>query len=139
VAYEKSGQQALAQTDFAKATALAKRPAGLNNLCWALATADVALASAHDDCNAAVAKAPTDVAVLDSQGFVLMRLGRYDQAIAAYDAGLKLDPLEADSLYGRGICELRVGKKARGRSDIKAATALSFWVADEFAHYGVQP
>jgi tetratricopeptide (TPR) repeat protein len=68
-----------------------------------------------------------------------MRLGRYDQAIAAYDAGLKIDPLEPDSLYGRGICELRTGKKERGSADIKAATALSFWVADEFAHYGVQP
>jgi tetratricopeptide (TPR) repeat protein/transglutaminase-like putative cysteine protease len=139
VAYEKSGQHALAKADFAKATALAKRPGALNNLCWTLATANVALTSALEDCNAAVANAPAEAALLDSRGFVLMRLGRYDQAIASYDAGLKVDPLEADSLYGRGICELRTGKKERGHADIKAAAALSFYVADEFAHYGVQP
>jgi tetratricopeptide (TPR) repeat protein/transglutaminase-like putative cysteine protease len=139
IAYEKGGQTALAQADFTKALALAKLPGELNNLCWFLATADISLASALDDCNAALAKDPTSLAALDSRGFVLMRLGRYDQAIASYDAALKLNPLEADSLYGRGICELRTGRENRGHADIKAATALSFSVADEFAHYGVQP
>lgn len=139
VAYTKSGQQALAQADLGKALSLAKLPGELNNLCWTLATSNVALASALDDCNAALDKDPTLTAALDSRGFVLMRLGRYDQAIAAYDSALRLDPLEADSLYGRGICELRTGKERRGQSDIRAATALSFSVAGEFAHYGVQP
>lgn len=139
IAYEKSGQPALAQADFAKVTAQVKLPGQLNNLCWVLATADVSLTSALDDCNAALAKDPTMVQGLDSRGFVLMRLGRYDEAIASYDSALKLNPIEPDSLYGRGICELRTGKKERGRADIKAAAALSFSVADEFAHYGVQP
>jgi tetratricopeptide (TPR) repeat protein/transglutaminase-like putative cysteine protease len=139
IAYEKAGQMALAQADFTKALAQAKQPGALNNVCWELATADVTLASALDDCNAALAKQPDLVAALDSRGFVLMRLGRYDQAIASYDAALKRDPLEADSLYGRGICELRSGRKSRGRADIRAATSLSYAVADEFAHYGVQP
>jgi tetratricopeptide (TPR) repeat protein/transglutaminase-like putative cysteine protease len=139
IAYDKAGQAALAQADFTKATALATRPAQLNNLCWSLATANVALTNALDDCNAAVAKAPTLVAALDSRGFVLMRLGRYDQAIASYDSALKLNPVEIDSLYGRGICELRSGKKPLGDADIREATSLSYSVADEFAHYGVQP
>lgn len=139
IAYQKAGQAALAQSDFTQALAQAKEPAALNNVCWDLATADVSLASALDDCNAALAKEPALVAALDSRGFVLMRLGRYDQAIASYDSALKLDPLEADSLYGRGICELRAGKRSRGRADIKAAMAISYSVADEFAHYGVRP
>ena len=139
IAYEKAGQAVLAQADFARALAQAKQPGTLNNVCWELATADVALASALADCDAALAKEPALVAALDSRGFVLMRLGRYDQAIASYDSALKLDPLQADSLYGRGICELRAGKKRRGRADIEAATALSYGVADEFAHYGVRP
>jgi tetratricopeptide (TPR) repeat protein/transglutaminase-like putative cysteine protease len=139
IAYEKAGQAALARADFAKALTQAKQPGALNNVCWELATADVSLTSALDDCNAALAKEPALVAALDSRGFVLMRLRRYDQAIASYTSALKLDPLQADSLYGRGICELRAGKKSRGRADIKAATALSYAVADEFAHYGVRP
>lgn len=139
IAHEKAGRTALAQADFAKALAQAKQPGQLNNLCWELATADVSLASALDDCNAAIAKAPMMVEALDSRGFVLMRLGRYPQAIASYDSALKRDPLLADSLYGRGICELRTGRGRRGRADIRAATAISYRVPDEFAHYGVQP
>ncbi|HZT00837.1 MAG TPA: tetratricopeptide repeat protein [Steroidobacteraceae bacterium] len=139
IAYEKAGKTALAQADFSKAHALAKQPGELNNICWNLATHDVSLASALDDCNAAVAKAPASYPALDSRGFVLMRLGRYKEAIASYDSALKLNPLEANSLYGRGVCELRAGQKARGRADIKKATALSYAVADQFAHYGIEP
>lgn len=139
IAYEKAGQTALAQADFAKALAQAKEPGALNNVCWNLATANVSLASALEDCNAALAKAPALAPALDSRGFVLMRLGRYDEAIASYDSAIKLAPLEADSLYGRGVCELRTGRKSRGRADIRAATAISYAVADEFAHYGVRP
>lgn len=139
IAYEKAGESALAKADLDKALAQAKGADELNTLCWELATSDVSLASALEDCNAAIAKEPSNAAVLDSQGFVLMRLGRYDQAIAAYDAALKNDPVQPDSLYGRGVCELRTGEERRGKADIKAATALSFSVADEFAHYGVSP
>lgn len=139
IAYQKAGQTALARADLAKGLAQAKSPGTLNNVCWELATADVSLATALDECNAALAKDPTLIPALDSRGFVLMRLGRYDEAIASYDSALKLVPRAADSLYGRGICELRAGKRSQGDGDIRAATALSFTVADEFAHYGVRP
>lgn len=139
IAYGKAGQAALAQADFAKAQAEARQWGELNTICWELATHGVSLTSALDDCNAAIAKKPTAAAALDSRGFVLTRLGRYDQAIASYDSALKLDPLNVHSLYGRGICELRTGKERQGHADIEAATALSFSIADEFAHYGVQP
>lgn len=138
VAYDKGGRTALAQADFSKALE-GKRPAALNSVCWELATADISLATALDACNAAIAKAPTSSDIIDSRGFVLMRLGRYHQAIAAYDAALKLNPLQTSSLYGRGICELRLGERKRGQADITKATALGWAVADEFAHYGVRP
>ena len=138
IAYDKAGQSALAQADLRQGQSQAKQWDELNNVCWELATHDVSLASALDDCNAAVAK-KANYAVLDSRGFVLMRLGRYDEAIASYDAALKLDPLDPNSLYGRGICELHSGQENRGHADITEATIVSFSVADEFAHYGVQP
>lgn len=140
IAYQKGGQTALAQADFAKSLAQSQDDASqLNALCWDLATAGVSLDSALADCHAAVAKRPQEAAFQDSLGFVLLRLQRWPAAIAAYDAALKLDPVEVDSLYGRGICELRTGQKNRGHDDIKAAKGLSFSVADEFAHYGVRP
>jgi tetratricopeptide (TPR) repeat protein len=140
IAYEKAGKDALARADFAKSLEHAKHDAvGLNNLCWDLAVAGVSLDSALADCNAAVAKRPQQAHFQDSLGFVLLRLHRYPDAIAAYDTALKLNPLQADSLYGRGICELRTGKEKEGHADIKAATTLSFNTADQFAHAGVSP
>lgn len=139
IAYEKAGQTALADEDFTDAGEQAKLPAQLNNICWTLATHQVSLESALEDCNAALARQPGNPALLDSRGFVLLRLAQYDKAIADYDAALRINPLLPSSRYGRGICELRTGKKAQGRADIRAATALSFRVADDFTHYGVQP
>lgn len=139
IAYERAGETALARADFTRALALAKQAGPLNNICWELATAGLSLDKALDACNAAIAEGPVFPAVLDSRGFVLMRLGHYHQAIASYDAALRLSPLQANSLYGRGICELRVGRILRGRADMRAATELSPRVADEFAHYGVRP
>lgn len=139
IAYEKTGQASRAQADLTKAVADAKHPAELNNICWDLATARVSLDSALADCKAAVGKRPQEVSFQDSLGFVLLRLHQYPAAIDAYNAALKLDPLQIHSLYGRGICELRSGNEQRGHADIEAAEALSLGVADEFAHYGVQP
>lgn len=139
IAYEKAGQNAQAQADFAKASAQAKHAAEFNNMCWDLAAARVSLDSALADCKTAVGKSPHEVSFQDSLGFVLLQLHRYPAAIDAYDVALKLDPMQAHSWYGRGICELRSGDGKRGNADIRAAEVLSFTVADEFAHYGVQP
>jgi tetratricopeptide (TPR) repeat protein/transglutaminase-like putative cysteine protease len=139
IAYQKAGQSALASQDLANAEKASRDPDELNRLCWDLATAGVSLDSALQDCNSALAKDPQRSFIHDSLGFVLLRLQRYPAAIAAYDDALKLQPLQADSLYGRGICELRTGRTNRGRADIRAATALSYQVADQFAHFGVTP
>jgi tetratricopeptide (TPR) repeat protein/transglutaminase-like putative cysteine protease len=139
IAYEKAGQTALAATDFAGAQARAKYPVQLNDVCWFLATAGLSFDSALADCKAAVGKKPQSVSFQDSLGFVLLRLHQYPAAIAAYDAALRLDPLQTDSLYGRGICELRSGDISRGHADIEEAKGMSLRIADEFAHYGVKP
>lgn len=139
IAYQKSGQSALAQRDLAKALKQSPEPDELNNLCWRLATAGVSLESALEDCESAVGRKPKEGAFQDSLGFVLLRLQRYAGAITAYDAALKLNSLDPNSLYGRGICELREGDVPEGDRDIKAAKALSYLVASEFAHYGVKP
>lgn len=52
---------------------------------------------------------------------------------------LRLDPIKPDSLYGRGICQLRADKARAGNRDIDAANMLSYGVADQSAHYGASP
>ena len=63
---------------------------------------------------------------------------RLDDAIADYDAALKLSPKLAGSLYGRGLARLRKGNTDDGNADIAAAKAIQSDVAEEFARYGVK-
>lgn len=139
IAYEKLGNNLLAKKDLVTAQATAKNPESLNNMCWELATAGVLLTTALGNCNAALSKVSRDAPTLDSRGFVLLRLKHYGNAISSYDNALKINPWLSTALYGRGICELRLGKTAAGHADIRTAMAMSYIVADEFAHYGIHP
>jgi len=81
--------------------------------------------------------APGDPGTLDSRGFVYLKLGRFSQAIADYDAALAGNPRESGSLYGRGLARLRSQDTEGGRADLAAAKALDPAVAEEFARYGL--
>jgi tetratricopeptide (TPR) repeat protein len=76
--------------------------------------------------------------VLDSRGFVYLKLGDYDRAIADYDAALKNNPKIAYSLYGRGVAKLKKGDNDSGNSDIAAAKAINPDSAEDFVRYGVK-
>jgi tetratricopeptide (TPR) repeat protein/transglutaminase-like putative cysteine protease len=137
-AYTKAGQTAPALKDFAE---LRTRAAGsaeaLNNLCWTQATLGVALEAALDDCAAALKIAPNSPHIADSKGFVLLRLGRPKEAVAAYDEALGLRTQHPESLYGRGLAKLKLGMTAEGEADLAAALALRGDLGTEFAGYGV--
>ena len=139
IAYAKTDQSALSEADFTAARRFATDAAALNDMCWTMGTSGVALAMALDDCDAALAKAPAARAIIDSRAFVLLRLARYDDAITAYDAALRIRPKNADSLYGRGIAKRRRGDIDAGAADIKAALAADADIAATFANYGVTP
>jgi tetratricopeptide (TPR) repeat protein len=133
------GQGAAAQADFAAARDATSNATELNNVCWHLATHNVALQTALDDCNAALAKDPKHVQAWDSKGFVLLRIGRYDAAVAAYDAALALSPQLPHSLFGRGVARHRLGKQKEGEADIKAALRADDSIDKQFAAYGLTP
>ena len=70
---------------------------------------------------------------------VHLRLNRLDDALADYDAALKLNAKKAYSLYGRGIAKLRRGDAAGGQADIAAGIAISPDIGQVFARWGVKP
>ena len=74
---------------------------------------------------------------LGTRGLVLLKLGRFDEAIADYDAGLEVYAKSPISLYGRGVARRRKGDVASGDADIAAAKALQANVADVVARWGV--
>lgn len=139
VAESRAGSADKAEKDFAAARALDTSPEAANEMCWTKVTSGVALQSALEDCNAALAKKPDEAAYLDSRGLVQMRLGNYDAAIADYDKALAKNPKQAASLYGRGVAYARKGDKARSDADIQAAQKISTWTKVEFDSYGLHP
>jgi TonB family protein len=137
IVYAKSGQPALAERDFAAARAIATGATALNSICWRKATAGVALDTALAECDAAVAEARNQPAIIDSRGFVLLRLARYEEAIACYDSALRIRPFSADSLYGRGLAKRRHGQSEEASADIGKALLVDAHVAERFADYGL--
>ncbi len=141
-AYAAAGQADKARESFAEgrgyAAAMHSAPY-FNDLCYSATKVDFDLDTALADCNRAVSLAPQHSNILDSLGFVQLRLGHFADAIATYDQVLALDPHARLSLYGRGIARLRLGDKTGSQADIAAAVQLDDGVADEFQAMGMKP
>ena len=58
------------------------------------------------------------------RGGVLLRLGKYDEAIQSYDQSIKLAPKWADSFYHRACAYAGKGDKANVFADLKQAIEL---------------
>ncbi|MFN3858534.1 MAG: DUF3857 domain-containing protein [Caulobacter sp.] len=135
----RQGKAEAAMADFAAARTLAAKDATkLNNLCWAQATNNVALEAALGDCDAGLRLEPRSVHMLDSRGFVLMRMGRFAESIADYDKALGIRPDEPMSLFGRGLARIGAGDKAGGEADLAAARKLDPKVDEDFAEFGLK-
>lgn len=138
IAYARSGDMAHAEADFEQARKDAEvAPGLLNDICYAKATANVALNRALDECSAALAKQPDAIAIMDSKAFVLLRLGRNDEAIALFDKVLAKSPKMAASLYGRAVARAHKGDKGRAQADRDAALKFNPDVQKQFEGYGV--
>src|SRR3974390_237647 len=95
-------------------------------------------ALADKDVAAARAKAQSPSA-LNNLCWTLATAGVELEAIAAYDAALRVSPTQAMSLYGRGVAKHRKGDSSGGDADIRAAVDLNAHVAKRFADFGLQP
>ncbi|HRF07765.1 MAG TPA: tetratricopeptide repeat protein [Xanthobacteraceae bacterium] len=126
--------------DFSTAIILAPdHPEAHNGRCWLRATFGRELPEALDDCNNAIKIISDDPDFLDSRGFVYFRMRRYDDAIADYNAALKIAPQKAHSLFGRGLAKLGKGDQAGSAADIAAAKAINADIAARYESYGVRP
>ena len=137
VALELAGRKNDADKEYDALVARSPSSVDLNNMCWRKAVANVQLTRALDECDKSIA-ALDQAATHDSRAFVLLRLGRFDDAIKEYDLVLAGGDI-VSALYGRSIAYARVGKKAESDADVSRALDLDPLIAREFSGYGVIP
>lgn len=135
-AQEEMDQPELAIADFSAAIELEPTAARFDARCSTRSLEDQ-LEAALADCNEALKRTPQSADVLDSRGFVYMKMGRYDEAIIDLNAALALKPGFTNAMFTRGIAKLRKGDSISGLADIAAAKAIELGVGDRFQFYGV--
>jgi tetratricopeptide (TPR) repeat protein len=113
-------------------------PGALGNACWVRALANTDLDRARVYCDKAVAKRRS-LADYDTRGFLNIRQGEFEAAIADYDQALKARPKTASTLYARGVAKIRLGREAEGRADMAAASQLQSDIAEVYARRGLRP
>lgn len=132
----RQGNSSAAEQDFSDALKVSSEPWQMNNVCWIMAVRNTALPTALFICNAALELKPDHRAALDSRGLVLLRMGRNQDALDSYEAALALTNGYANSLLGRGIARQRLGDRAGGEADIKAALKSEPALRQEYIGYG---
>jgi len=111
----------------------------LNARCWTRAISGRNLEAGVADCEAGLKLKPGAADILDSEGLLELRLGRWDKAISDYDLVLAQHPDTPTSLFGRGLAKHFNGLKSDGDADMVAASAIDVTIADQFARYGLKP
>jgi tetratricopeptide (TPR) repeat protein len=137
--FQRKGDFARASADYSEVTRLQPNNADAwAARCWVRAAGGREVQQALADCNQALKIKADAPDVLDTRGFVNLRLGKMDDAIRDYDAALKLDPKLAGALYGRGIAKMKKGDRNGGSADMAAAKSISSGIEAEFSRYGIR-
>lgn len=125
VSYERLGEWEKAEVDFRKALALSpNQPSTLNYLGYSLVEKGIKLEEAQDLIERAVKGRPNDGFITDSLGWLLYRIGKFDQAVAPMERAAELmptDPVINDHL---GDVYWKVGRNREAR--FQWSRALSF-------------
>ncbi len=115
----------------------------LGGRCLASALQNQDLDSGRKDCDRAIRIAdkhnPANAHLYANRGLMLLREGDYRKAVEDFDANLKIQPQNARALYGRGVAEARLNRRADSERDIAAAEGVAPKIAERFAHLGFSP
>ena len=92
-----------------------------NSRCRARFELGIELDKALDDCDEAVGADSKNPVYTSNRGWVYLRLGKPQKALADFDQALALKPGLAWPLYGRGQAHLGLGQPALAQADLAAA------------------
>lgn len=125
MALARAGLAAEAEPDFVRARDLAVDASGLNSICYSKSVLNVALERALAECDESLRLSPGSAATLDSRGTVLVRLGRFAEAIRDFDQALEQVPGLTTSIYLRALARSKTGDKAGARADLARVRELN--------------
>ncbi len=89
--------------------------------CHARFELGIELDKALDDCDQAVGANSKNASYATDRGWVYLRLGKLQKALADFDHALAIAPDRPWALYGRGQAHLGLGHAALGQADLAAA------------------
>lgn len=146
-AYYRRSEVYLAQGQYDLAMADAERvirivpdtPGGYRVRCEILIAQNGDLDQARQDCNRALEINSIDTAALAARGVVNLRSRAFQEAWSDFDAAIFNGRRTAQTLYGRGIAGIRLGRVREGRADLTAGEELQPEITTTFANYGVTP
>jgi tetratricopeptide (TPR) repeat protein len=97
---------------------------------------------AIDDCRASADLIPNNPQGADTLGYVYLRQGRYEDAIAYFNGALALDANYGPAYMHRGMAYYSLGDRYRGRDDLLKAQSLmpgNKEVEAQLRRYGLIP
>ncbi len=125
ISNERQGNWELAEPDFRRALELnPEHPQVLNYLGYSLVEEQIKLDEALDMIERAVAAQPESGYIVDSLGWVLYRLGRYEEAVIHMERAVELEPVDPVINDHLGDVLWAVGRYTEARFQWKRA--LSF-------------
>jgi Flp pilus assembly protein TadD len=125
ISYERGGQWTRGEKDLRQALELAPdQPLVLNYLGYSMVEQHASLEEAQKLIEKAVAKRPDDGYITDSLGWVLYRLGKYDEAVTKMEQAVELTPVDPIINDHLGDVLWKVGRKMEARFQWRRA--LSF-------------
>ncbi|WGW04838.1 tetratricopeptide repeat protein [Tropicibacter oceani] len=128
ICFERSDQWDKAEADFRKALELSpEQPNVLNYLGYSLVEKKIKLDEALDMIERAVAAQPNSGYIVDSLGWVLYRLGRYEEAVAPMVRAAELMPIDPIVNDHLGDVFWAVGREMEARFMWKRALSFVDW------------
>ena len=145
VAYRRSGNSELAARHFVLAvqaidqaiTSSPNDPDLRKGRCWFKAVQGEDLNGALADCDEAMKLGPGNAAITEYRGFALFRLGRYQEALEAYNTALTLKTDNPDAQFMRGMVKKKLGDASGGDSDFASAKQGDSHIGEIYTGYGV--
>jgi tetratricopeptide (TPR) repeat protein len=108
----------------------------LDEHCFSATIVDL-LDMAQLSCDESIARHSRNIRIYNARGYLDVKRGRWDQAIADYTQSLYYRPGFPASLYGRGIAKQAKGDRAGADTDMAAARAAEPDIDAIMSRYGV--